>query len=127
MKKGIAIFFLGIFLLTNSELHQFMKIPLLIQHYHKHKQENPGISFLGFMAMHYQGRLVIDEDFAQDQQLPFQKADCADLFNTVIEIPQALPVMVHPVKLIPVSFRLFNSQNYSFYSLREIFQPPRHC
>lgn len=70
MRKLIPILLLSFYLVSTTELYQFLKMPLLIEHYLKHKNLNPEMSFTAFMKAHYD-HPVKDNDSDQDQRLPF--------------------------------------------------------
>ncbi|HVZ56212.1 MAG TPA: hypothetical protein VG870_06090 [Chitinophagaceae bacterium] len=74
--------------------------------------------------MHYQGRLVVDADSDQDQQLPFQKADCGELFNITLDEPSVLPSITQPVWVCVPPRTIRNTTRCPQQRLQEIFQPP---
>lgn len=75
-----------VYLLSQTEFHQLVKLPLLLEHYIEHRAESPEMGFLDFLEMHYLHGSPQDHDFAKDQRLPFKSSDC----NTVV-IPAVLP------------------------------------
>ena len=58
MKQFYAISFLFIFLSANTAFGELLKLPLLIQHYTEHKQDETAISFIHFLAEHYTGKVT---------------------------------------------------------------------
>lgn len=70
MAKFTAILFLFLFTATATELGQFLKLPLLVQHFYKHKKTE-GQSLIAFLSEHYLGNHN-DEDKQEDMQLPFK-------------------------------------------------------
>ena len=76
MKKVLSISFLIVFLLANTELHEVLKVPLLLEHYMLHKQEDKNQSFLTFLYKHYV--LVQDHFHLQNDHdgLPLKTKDC---------------------------------------------------
>ena len=76
MKKVVFISFLVIFLFANTELHEVLKVPLLLEHYMLHKQEDKNQSFLTFLYKHYV--LVQDHFHLQNDHdgLPLKTKDC---------------------------------------------------
>lgn len=114
-------------MLSFSEMHQFLRIPVLIQHFVEHRQQDPSISLLAFLSLHYIHQYVVDEDYQQDQQLPFRHADCCAATvsiscecpgNTVIE----LPVRTTETRN---EFISYDEEQHSLLSVTDIFQPPR--
>ena len=61
---------LSMYLFSTTELYQFLKIPILIEHFIEHKSQNEKMTFLNFLKMHYDNP-VKDADFEKDQKLPF--------------------------------------------------------
>ena len=76
MKKVVSISFLIVFLLANTELHEVLKVPLLLEHYILHKQEDKNQSFLTFIYKHYVS--VQDHFHLQNDHdgLPLKTKDC---------------------------------------------------
>lgn len=70
MRKLIAIFFLFVFSFATTELGQFFKLPVLVQHFYTH-QKQEGMTLFDFLAEHYVGEHE-DEDKQDDMQLPFK-------------------------------------------------------
>jgi len=125
MRKGVAAIFLTVFLLSNTELHQFLKLPVLFEHFREHRLEDPSISFMAFLEMHYEN-IVIDADYQRDQQLPFRDIDCdLSLVVTTDIPPQSIRIVSNEVPVI--SNPVFTKQDpvYSHQYLSDIFQPPR--
>ena len=58
-----------------TELHQLIRLPQLVAHYHEHKSANPAISLLGFLQLHYTADHPMDNDEDDDTQLPFKTTD----------------------------------------------------
>ena len=52
-----------------------MKVPSLIRHFNEHKSLNSKIDFGDFLAMHYGGQDIDDNDDEKDMQLPFKKIE----------------------------------------------------
>lgn len=70
MRSIIAIFFLMLFAATESPLGQLLKLPVLIEHFQKHKKQDK-VSFLKFLNDHY-SKEHRDADQPEDEQLPFK-------------------------------------------------------
>ena len=64
----LLFFYLG----SLTELHQLVKIPVLVEHYNEHLQKDKAISFWKFLSMHYAGHDHNDNDTERDHQLPFK-------------------------------------------------------
>jgi len=68
----VAIFLLAIYLFGSTDAYQLLKLPRLVTHYVKHKQESPNITLGSFLKMHYIDPQPFDDDYKQDMQLPFK-------------------------------------------------------
>ena len=126
MKKWVAIFFLSLYLLSTTEAHQLLKLPLLVQHYFEHKAENNRITLLSFLNMHYAETVVYDADYAQDMQLPFKTH--AENFCLIAVPSLPTPKFEMDVVIMPVvkqTIPIINDPSYSFLSTQDIFQPPK--
>jgi hypothetical protein len=94
VKKLIAILLLSLYLVSTTELYQFLKMPVLIEHYLEHKGENPKITLVSFIKMHYDNP-VKDADYKTDQQLPFISHAC----HLVVVFTLASPFTLHFLKI----------------------------
>ena len=104
-----------------------MKLPVLFEHFHEHRLEDPSLSFFSFLKMHYE-KIVIDDDFQRDQQLPFRDADCGALVAAASDIPpQTIRIEKQDIPHLPVNFSLRYTMDYSHQYLNDIFQPPRQA
>ena len=98
MRKWVSILFLSIIVLSHSELHQLLRIPVLIDHFKEHKKEDPSITFIQFIKLHYD-KIVVDDDYQRDQQLPFRDANCTtSVSGLVIDIPLSLIHISEPTR-----------------------------
>ena len=116
---------LSILLFTNAEFHQLVKLPVLIEHFREHRRENPDISFLQFLRLHYLGKILVDDDYHRDQQLPMRDSEaCQVILSCVCECPD------HSTEQAPIpsgdkTFCLYRERNKPRFSVPDIFQPPR--
>lgn len=112
-------------MLSFAELHQFLKIPVFFQHYNEHKKADEQITMFAFIQEHYLGLIEIDDDYQQDQQLPFRDADNLAI-NTSLSC-QALPpsMEIEPLPEILPQFSIYKDISKVLISSRDFFQPPR--
>ncbi len=75
MRKALLYFMLVLVTLDTTSLCQFFKLPSLVRHFTEHKSLNSDIDFMDFLAMHYWGEDLDDDDDEKDMQLPFKKID----------------------------------------------------
>lgn len=129
VKKAIAIFFMGIYMLSFSEFHQFLRMPVLVQHFVEHRQQDPRISLLAFLEEHYIHQYIQDEDYQRDNQLPFRAADCCIVNANSLpscECPHQAVVAVAASSIeMKNEFILYDEDNHSLLTVADIFQPPR--
>lgn len=123
----MAIFFMSIYMLSFSEMHQFLRIPVLMQHFVEHRHINPSISLLSFLKEHYIHQYVRDADYQRDNQLPFRHSDCCAVTTALnCECP-VMTFVELPVRLTEIKneFILHDEESHSLLSVADIFQPPR--
>ncbi len=125
MKRGIAFIFMLTFMLSHTELYQLFKIPVLFEHFNEHKKEDPTITFMQFIKLHYD-KIVIDEDYQRDQQLPFRNSEFAAVITIVTDIPpQVIKLEQEEFRALPRKFYPSVNANYTHSFSNIIFQPPR--
>jgi hypothetical protein len=72
LKKLLTILFLSVYLISTTELHQLMKLPMVFIHFSEHKKLDSQITFLQFLDMHYMHGSPKDKDYQEDMKLPFK-------------------------------------------------------
>ena len=131
MKKVLAIFFLSTYLISTTELGQLLKFPMLLEHYFEHKEKNPQISVMEFLVLHYEGNHLEnhphDDDYDQDQKLPFIMH--GDVLSFCFVYPQPLFFeSFHKIDIRESSKVVsFDDAFISNQFLSSIWQPPRSC
>lgn len=113
------------YLSTVTEFRQLFKLNSFIEHYKEHKAEDPTLSMLDFLDIHYGHGNVVDGDFEKDMKLPFKTTN-SDFSSyqwvTTIHIfinPSMDFEYNEPKSFTPKSLVLFPSY------LSAIWQPPR--
>ena len=112
--------------MSATELHQFLKFPILLEHYQDHKTLKPNLSFLDYLFNHYLNENQNSGHKEKDQQLPFKSyEDCAGL-SILAHLP------VQPKELTPKpncvysnSIVTFNEESLISSYLANIWQPPK--
>ena len=119
--------FLSIYLLSSTQLKELLKLPLLVEHFIEHKQQDTKISFIEFLCMHYAHGDVKDADYDKDMKLPFKSAEnshsSVSFYLPAANVKQDFVIQFKETKQ---KFPLYNS-NYSSAYLSSIWQPPRLC
>lgn len=123
--------FLSVYLISTTELGQLLKFPMLVEHYFEHKEKNPQINVMEFLALHYEGNHLEnhphDEDYEHDQQLPFIVH--IDVLSVSFVLTPPFSFEIETRKLVgkePKALPLddaFSDNNY----LSAIWQPPKSC
>ena len=125
MKKALIIFIFFSFLLSATELKEFLKLSDLVEHYKEHKQHNKNISFAGFIWMHYSAASDHDNDTEKDKKLPFKKHDhCFVSDNTFSIHKNSSFTFQSPEEMVSTSFNPHPSFIPSGIS-NYIWQPPK--
>lgn len=70
---------LSVYLAAATPLHELCKLPALLDHFQEHRREDPTISVLGFIVLHYLSGSPRDADYARDMQLPFKTLEITPL------------------------------------------------
>jgi hypothetical protein len=124
MKKLVAIAVISIYVISFTEIHQFLKLPMLWKHYTEHRQKDNSITFLEYLSHHYNTHSDHHDDHDRDMELPFKDfGHCS-----------SVPAVTLPTFKIDLKVSLFDFEKayVSFYKkfvtpfhLTEIWQPPR--
>lgn len=72
MRRTALTILAAIFLFSSTELHQLVKLPGLVHHLQEHRKTDPSMSLLGFLQLHYTADHPMDNDDADDNELPFK-------------------------------------------------------
>lgn len=74
MKRLFLYLILLLYINSNTEFFQLLKLPVLFEHYYEHRNETHEISFLDFLYNHYALSDDGDNDMKQDIKLPFKSS-----------------------------------------------------
>ncbi len=128
LKKLIAILFLSIYLVSVTEVHEFFKLPQLVEHFIEHQTKDQSTTFIDFLVMHYSSSNDGDNDGSKDSQLPFKSHhDCENLANTGFITFNNYCLVI---KSVPIETKIINTHSIDFISssyLSAIWQPPKSC
>jgi hypothetical protein len=126
VKKGLAIFFLSIYLVSATEIKELLKIPFMLEHYQEHKAEDCKLSFTDFLSWHYLHNTSLAKDYSKDLQLPFKNVRSGHSFTGPLAPPTTIACQVKPYPKV-FSNNRFIAKETVFNSLHisGIFQPPR--
>jgi hypothetical protein len=116
---------LFMYLVSTTELNQFLKLPILIEHYQEHHKLNPEMSLLAFFKTHYD-HPVKDADYKTDRKLPFIIHSTP--LNLIFTINQVFKLEERNIFFGHITReKIASSDNDFFFKgyLHSIWQPPR--
>lgn len=125
VKRFAGILLISVYMFSFAEFHNLLKIPVLIEHFREHSQQDQHISFWSFIKLHYFDAYVIDDDYQEDRQLPFRDTDCGLVVNTSICEFAPVVIELHPPAEPVREFILSNEGHIPDFTSFDIFQPPR--
>ncbi len=119
---------MSVYLLSTTELYQLVKLPVLVEHFVEHKQENQNITLWDFLCMHYAHGIVKDADYEKDMKLPFKTHDYSVGFTFPAFTPQNMStVIAKPIRKVPTRFPVYKEAWKASSYLSTIWQPPKSC
>ena len=127
LKKRLSLFFLFLYLTSFTEFKEFLKFPLLVEHYFEHQESNKNLTLLTFLAIHYNEDNSKFPDFKKDMKLPFKSHEnCVNNFVGGY-VPQGNFIIDFNINQFVqnVSQSTFKELIYSSYFLSSIWQPPK--
>lgn len=114
----------SIYAVGATDFNQLLKLPLLVKHYVKHKQENPRMSIGAFIKMHYIDKQPFDADYQQDMQLPFKQHDDYCLLLATV-LPKQIVLTQHHVETVSPTYTILNDDFLPSLKFGAVFKPPR--
>jgi hypothetical protein len=129
LKRYIAIALILTIIFSTTEAPQLLKIPFLFKHFITHRQENPQLSFVGFLSMHYLHGSPKDKDYSDDMKLPFKTTSGNSVnFSIPAIIPPAFVfVPVERLQKQPVLIVYHRDNFVPSPHLSAVWQPPKCC
>ncbi len=107
---------------------EWLKLPVLLDHYQEHREELREISFLDFLTQHYGQADHATADHQHEGKLPFKSGLAIGLVHALMaDVPQDF-VLPHwhiqlEIKALPFS----TQSNYGRSLLSAIWQPPKQA
>jgi hypothetical protein len=121
MKRLLAISLFLLYINSNTELHEVLRLPLLFEHFTEHKKLFGDISLWDFLVMHYNTNVSHDAD---DSKLPFK--DPAHSFTSpTLAVPIHKIILTDTQPIRKVSHISSYQEKFIASHLSDIFQPPR--
>jgi len=125
-KHITASLLLAFYMLSATAIYEVVKLPMLVEHYFDHSQEDQQIGFFQYLTLHYGIEDGTDKDAAEDRQLPFQSSE---FFSTISFVSVNPPVINQSVRftesITDHDFLLSNEVFLPSAYLARIWQPPR--
>ena len=127
VKKWAALLFVCIYLLSTTEIYQFLKLPTLFEHYQEHKLQNLKLTFVQFVYMHYSQDSDHDGDADKDAKLPFKSHSCSSFSVNFVPLIGHLTVTFITGKEIYEKHTVSNLYTFIVTAshLHAIWQPPQ--
>ena len=126
MKKYLAISLFSIYLFSTTEMYQLLKMPLLIEHYFDHREENKDLTLFQFLNMHYSNPHPKDANDAKDRQLPFKShSNCASAISVNYILSETFS-LDRPELEAQTKRAVYKNDFLINTLLSKIWQPPRH-
>ena len=125
VKKILPIFLLSIYLVSVTELHEFFKLPQLVEHFMEHKSEDSKTSLLNFLMTHYANADDGDGDKSEDMQLPFKTHETECCISIATVLPTPVQVKFKHSEPVSVEYNILNDDVPVYLMPASIFQPPR--
>lgn len=123
MSKTFLYILVVIISFNNLFIEQFIKIPVLFEHFEEHQMRNSKIEVLDFISMHYLGNDIDDNDQDRDMELPFKKINIQSSSFVFIPSPIVniqISIFNHPIE----RNSLFKDNLYLNSYLNSLFRPP---
>jgi hypothetical protein len=122
MRKLLSISLLAIYLFSNVEFCQLLKIPLFIEHYKEFVDNGDG-DLVDFIVHHYGGHEK-DGDWDTDMKLPFMTLSTDT--NTPFYIPKIqFDIFTEPTFFSENTQPVAKTQSFLSAYFNSILQPPR--
>jgi hypothetical protein len=104
-----------------------LKLPLLVEHFIEHREENKNITLWQLLHIHYGMGDVKDGDYDKDMKLPFKTHDnCVTALSSVY-LPSAKVSIEKPIQFLQKESFVKKDQSLLTSFLSNIWQPPRIC
>jgi hypothetical protein len=121
VKSKIIVGLLFVYLLSSTEVHELLRLPLLVRHYAEHKEQVTEITFWEFLVMHYETDVAHDD---QDMRLPFKTCHHSLASAAMAVTSQRITLSIPLSVMVKQGLASHHSAPLASY-LEEIFQPPK--
>jgi hypothetical protein len=125
VQRKAAFIFLLLFLLSSSTVNQLFKLQALVTHYIEHQQRNCNIGVMDFLAMHYWGTDIDDNDDDKDCKLPFKAISTHSFQITFLSSSRIINIRRAPLPVIVADYPVLDESHLANPALNSLFRPPR--
>lgn len=109
---------------TNSELsNQLGKFPVLLEHFQEHKSLNKEVSLTDYLAMHYWGNDLNDDDDERDNALPFKSLDAKPAHCLYVQQIRQIGMRI-ATYTFSTSYPIYTDQDFNDPLVIGLFKPP---
>ncbi|MEJ8597191.1 hypothetical protein JSO62_00575 [Riemerella anatipestifer] len=125
-RKFIIYGFITCYLVSFSEVREVLKLPVLIEHFVEHRNDNPEMSFGQFITLHYLSGDVHDDDYEEDMKLPFKSQNQNISSSIVLAMPTSFDFKIKSSKIYKEKSQNFGySDSFTIDNSDLVFHPPR--
>lgn len=125
VKKIITYIAISFYLLGTTEASELLKLGYFVDHFIEHRNAS-NIGILEFIEIHYVKATVMDDDYSEDQKLPFKcHNDCKVQITQIDKFQKTDYCIETPYLTANNNFSQYKSPLLGDQFLEEIFQPPR--
>lgn len=125
MKRAFIFIIAVLFLISSTELHQLLRLPLLLRHYRLHRQADPSLSPMAFLKLHYNGHHQTAKADKEDSQLPFKSVVFASHTDNLMVIKVKREMPARPLMYIRTSETVYFPGDIPDRRADAIFHPPQ--
>jgi len=122
MKRIISILLISFYVVSFTEMHQVIRLPLLAIHYIEHRALSKDLTFFEFLELHYSTEIAHDD---RDMELPFKDCSHCVAAPTVVLPSFKIELTQHITACIVEVHAAFYKKSIPASYLSEIWQPPR--
>lgn len=90
----------------------------------EHRERDNSIEMVEFLAMHYWGQDINDNDQDRDMQLPFRNVDQNAVTQVVLMTQNSITIS-RPVVVNNIAQPVFSDPDHNDPALASLFRPPR--
>lgn len=125
MRRASVIVLLFLYLSTNINLREVMRVPVLVEHFYEHKRSTREFNFVGFIVLHYFSGEVQDAGYARHPELPFHDTPSDVTPMSIAITTEDSPVVPHVTEGTIQKLVTHSSPFFSSLAQFIILQPPK--